>query len=408
MSTNHHTITAKIAATTLAAMLLTASLAGCGNTVEGERTTHDGGAAGTTTAAITTRPQTPPVEADPHVHQLGDWAITAEMSCTQNRLLECSCACGYVEKAVVPTEGHQMKDGVCTECGRTESQGLRCVEVEGGYELAGIGACKDQVNLIVPAYHNGKPVVGLADDLFALTEMRLNSITLPETLIYIGKNVLSQCFDMTYVVIPDGVIRIGEGAFNGCAELQSVSLSASVAEIGVDAFGGCYNLRSITVDESNPTYFAAGNCLIKRSTKTLVQGCHGSVIPDDGSVNVIGENAFSFDGVIEQLTVPGSILSISAEAFMISDVQSVKISDGVRSIGTKAFWHCRELRTVTLPASLEKIESEAFFYCKSLEYMIYEGTMEQWYRMEVAYDWAANGSEFTVYCTDGSFTVNNY
>ena len=52
------------------------------------------------------------------------------------------------------------------------------------------------------------------------------------------------------------------------------------------------SIKSITVEEGNPIYHSAGNCLIETATKKLVLGSDNSVIPNDGSVTSIGMDAF--------------------------------------------------------------------------------------------------------------------
>ena len=47
-------------------------------------------------------------------------------------------------------------------------------------------------------------------------------------------------------------------------------------------------------------------------------------------------------------------------------------------IGDNAFSHCKDLRSVTLPASLEKIGILAFSDCNGLADVYYAGTEEEW------------------------------
>lgn len=53
-------------------------------------------------------------------------------------------------------------------------------------------------------------------------------------------------------------------------------------------------------------------------------------------------------------------------AFM-DPIEEVKIPEGITTIGTKAFYGCKKLFSVSLPSTLESIRSEAFAKCSTLE-----------------------------------------
>lgn len=48
-------------------------------------------------------------------------------------------------------------------------------------------------------------------------------------------------------------------------------------------------------------------------------------------------------------------------------IKVVVVEDGVTSIGTRAFYHCEKLITVTLPDSITLIGEYAFRECKNLK-----------------------------------------
>ena len=183
----------------------------------------------------------------------------------------------------------------------------------------------------------------------------IGQITLPATLIETFKDVKFDSItvtgegeipesafagrsSLTKVIISDGVTSIGDGAFRSCSSLTSVSISASVTNIGNNVFEDCHSLADITVEEGNSTYKSAGNCLIDKSTKTLIKGFKTSIIPDDGSVTSIG--AYAFAG--------------------LSTLESIAIPDGVTKIGEYAFYDCSSLVDVTIAGSVTYIGYYAF------------------------------------------------
>ena len=169
------------------------------------------------------------------------------------------------------------------------------------------------------------------------------------------------------IVIPDGTEKIGAYAFYNCDGLTSVVIPDSVTSIGGSAFYGCSGLTSIVVEDGNPVYHSDGNCLIETGSKTLIVGCKSSVIPDDGSVTSIGEDAFYGCSGLTSVTIPDSVTSIGDYAFSYCyGLTSVTIGNGVTSIGYRAFYECSGLTSVTIPDSVTSIGSYAFYGCSGL------------------------------------------
>ena len=78
----------------------------------------------------------------------------------------------------------------------------------------------------------------------------LESVTIPNSVVSIGKLAFYGCDNLKSVNIPDGVVYIGEGAFSDCYELTSITIPQSVTTIDKYAFGNCYKL-TITCEVSS-------------------------------------------------------------------------------------------------------------------------------------------------------------
>lgn len=219
---------------------------------------------------------------------------------------------------------------------------------------------------------------------------------------YVGKDV--------DIVIPDGVTSIADSAFS-CCTIRSLEIPASVTSIGFAAFYECFDVQSITVHKDNPIYHSAGNCLIETNSKTLIQGTSNSVIPKDGSVEIIG--SFAFDEVCEAfsvLEIPASVTTIEQCAFRSDQIKSISVdpqnpiyhSDGnclietktgrlilgcnnsiipmdgsIKIIGELAFSGCAELKALEIPMGVTKIEYNAFIFCENLASIIIPTTVEE-------------------------------
>ena len=184
----------------------------------------------------------------------------------------------------------------------------------------------------------------------------LTSINIPDGVSQIGISTFDGCWSLTSVTIPDGVTKIGHGAFRGC-NLTSVTIPGSVTEIGVEAFQGCYDLTSVNIPEGVKTigFYAFSQC----------ESLTSVTLPE--SVNDIGYGTFSGCYSLTSVTIPESVKSIGDWAFEnCSSLTSVNIPEGVTEIGQWAFQNCRSLTSVTIPESVIKIGQWAFDHCYSL------------------------------------------
>ena len=214
---------------------------------------------------------------------------------------------------------------------------------------------------------------------------KLTSIVIPDGVTNIGFGAFQVCYNLTSVVIPDSVIIIDQAAFWNCSSITNIVIPANVTSISNEAFNYCDSLESISVDEGNTVYHSAGNCLIETTSKTLIAGCKNSVIPSDGSVTGIGENAFTGCWTLTNIVIPNSVTSIGRYAFSgCSSLTSVKLPDNVTSIGNYAFDDC---------SSLTSIE--------------FGGTKAQWYAIPKGDLWNSDTGNYTVHCTDGDIVKSN-
>lgn len=83
------------------------------------------------------------------------------------------------------------------------------------------------------------------------------------------------------------------------------------------------------------------------------------------------------------MTIPNSVTSIESATFSgCNSLTSITIPNGVTSIGYGAF-RGSGLTSIEIPNSVTSIENYAFYKCSSLEAVNYQGTKEEWGKINI-------------------------
>ncbi|MDF7797918.1 leucine-rich repeat domain-containing protein [Pontiellaceae bacterium B1224] len=107
----------------------------------------------------------------------------------------------------------------------------------------------------IPSVFEGLPVTVI--NSFECCE-DLTSITLPDSIIHIGKMAFSGCDNLTNITIPDSVVSIGPAAFHGCQSLTSVTIPRGVSSMLPETFSQVPNLTDIYFLGNAPEFNAEG------------------------------------------------------------------------------------------------------------------------------------------------------
>lgn len=107
-------------------------------------------------------------------------------------------------------------------------------------------------------------------------------------------------------------------------------------------------IETITVEEGNPVYHSAGNCLIETATCTVVLGCKNSVIPIDGSVKKIGDMAFNACTQLKNIEIPEGITRIGYLTFGFTGLEEIVIPESVNEIGAMCFALNQQLKRIVI------------------------------------------------------------
>lgn len=282
-----------------------------------------------------------------------------------------------------------------------------------GYLVSGCD--ENAVLLVLPAVHNGLPVVGTAENAFTnckyLQEVRVEA---ESVYLQVCDGILMDATGKTLLLYParragadlvidENVTAIADYAFAYCQNLRSITISTQVETIGDHAFEAVNDALCLVVQDGSPAQLwasAHGVRYASESTsftyrlegdKAYITGYTGTlpetvvpavidgypvyaienlrspilthVVVSEGIVE-IGESAFqsNYTGNLLSVSLPQSVKKISDFAFAGQQYLQEITFDGVEKIGRGAFSSCTKLTQITLPDTLTTIEWKAFEY----------------------------------------------
>lgn len=231
-------------------------------------------------------------------------------------------------------------------------------------------------SVILPAYINNKPITKIMPCAFK-NAVNVTAVRLPYTLAEIGNSAFYNCTGLQRIELPDGlkeipfeafyncaalteinlprVTKISTSAFYKCSSLTSLHIPQSVREIGNCITAYCKNLTSLTVDENNLFYESEGNCIIKKSTHTIIAGCIASAIPQ--SAKTIGPLAFC-GSMPEPFVIPSNIEKLERYALSMYPGKTLVIPESVTYLDYEFIGYCPNLTQITVAENNPVYRSE--------------------------------------------------
>lgn len=130
----------------------------------------------------------------------------------------------------------------------------------------------------------------------------MTSITIPQSVKYIGQYAFRDCSSLKEVTLPENLLELGSSAFKGsgltsvaipnsmtylgnafnnCTKLKSITIGNGVKTIDYAAFEGC-GIEEIVIPENVTDYGAAfsGNTTLKKLTILCKTPCSWYSLPD--------------------------------------------------------------------------------------------------------------------------------
>ena len=164
------------------------------------------------------------------------------------------------------------------------------------------------------------------------------------------------------VTIPDRingarVVELGVDAFSENTSIVSVKLNSSLEIVGDYCFYNCTSLAEVTFGKR---VWSVGVAAFE-GTPWLVAQTDEYVIVGDGVL-------LKYQGEAQELTLPDGIKHTSYAFSMNDKLVSVRLNDGLLTLGTSAFAYCVNLRLVEFGAGsrVKLIGDGAFDGCENL------------------------------------------
>lgn len=276
-------------------------------------------------------------------------------------------------------------------------------------EIEETGYCGNDVEYTL--YSDGKLVISGTGNMYWWLEPTFSQISenikiviIEEGVTSIGQWAFEWCENLTSVTLPDGITTIEPQAFQYCYNLKSINIPDSVINIGYSAFAGCISLESIhipknieTIDESA---FSGCSALANIDFPDVFTGIEPNAFEEtkwyndqpDGVIYA-GKTAFGYKGDMpanSAITLKPGTLAMNMKAFYecknlksivipetVTEIpycafyncyylEDINLHKNITSIGPGAFKNCKKLTKITLPDGVEIIESSTFDGCISL------------------------------------------
>ena len=243
--------------------------------------------------------------------------------------------------------------------------------------------CENMTEFVIEGASDGSSQLKEIDSHAFLNCKKLASITLPNSVTYLGEN--------------DPNSNAG-GVFEGCESLTSFTFPSSYASNNLPSFTfkNCTNLATINWNGYNP----------KRLNKNAFENCDKitwSQVPQ--SVEELGDNCFYLCDALTSVDLskikkmdtgvfwatpltsvewPAAVTEIPANTFWacgkLTTIKGIPGQpgawDNITKIGANAFNECFALTTIKLPAELKTIDAQAFRTCINLATVDYGTKVE--------------------------------
>jgi len=198
---------------------------------------------------------------------------------------------------------------------------------------------------------------------------KLANISFGKKLTTIGNNVFEGCTALVTVTLPNSVTTLGTKVFYNCSALTNLTLSASLTAIPANTFENCGKIESVTIGAAVTEIGAAAfkNCA-SLATVIFDPAC---------AITAIGTEVFYGTTALSAIALPTTVISIGESAFRNSGIATLSLPTGLTQLASNAFRGCVNLAEVSIPNGLAEIGAYAFAECTDMTTLNLYGGLEQ-------------------------------
>lgn len=210
-------------------------------------------------------------------------------------------------------------------------------------------------------------------------------LVIPDTLggievIAIDSEAFYNCDTLVSITIPDSVQFIGSMAFYNCDNLSVVNLPASLESLGEYAFGYCKKISSYNISDTNSYFTTVDGVLFNADQTILVAypnvGTETTYEIPEG-VTRIEDYAFECNSSLVEITFPSTVGEIGYMSFRdCTALESIELNEGLDYIDDYAFTYCDSLTELEIPEGVTYIGYCAINLCDNLTSITLPSTLE--------------------------------
>lgn len=201
----------------------------------------------------------------------------------------------------------------------------------------------------------------------------LTSVTLSNTVMWIGFNAFQGCQRLNNVTIPNSVTRIDGNAFSSCNSFTNIVIPDSVTTAGPyeeqgeptteGIFANCSSLTSCTLSR-NMTNIPPSMFRVCKSLTSVGGSGSGASVEIPSNITKISKEAFFKCNGITSVTIPNTVSELGGRVFESCDnLRNVSLPNLITDISDSTFNNCSSLANIIIPNSVTRIGSSAFYYC---------------------------------------------
>lgn len=241
---------------------------------------------------------------------------------------------------------------------------------DGTLEVCGFTNNTGAVDLVIPSEYNGKAVTKIAESVF-MGNHDIVSVTIPETITYIGSNAFGNCDNLQAINFnavkctfmgteyyrneENGWYISGERAFYNCNAIKTLNIGDKVRQIPDNAFCD-FNIEEILIPESVTSIGknAFSNCDRLKDIYFFAEDCeyYESDRYQYTSHSARVEKSFFYDcDSVKSVFIGENVTKLPPFIFNSLGIESITLPENIENISQGAFNDCTRLKVINFNAA---------------------------------------------------------